>query len=95
MKPPSTILARHHIHPIYLTPIGSWPVLTWLESDLVPGLRGGGPQVPRPVTRKILRKGSYVVRSLKGMVGSSQKIYNQVRAVCGVGWDGVYDVAEG
>lgn len=41
---------------------------------------GGG--VPRAVTRKILRKGSFVVQALKGMVGSSQKIYNQIVELC-------------
>lgn len=34
---------------------------------------------PHGITRKILRKGSRVLQLLKGMVGSSQKIYNQVR----------------
>ncbi|KAJ9523865.1 hypothetical protein QJQ45_020067 [Haematococcus lacustris] len=38
--------------------------------------------LPRAITRKILRKGSYVVQALKGMVGGSQKIYNQIVELC-------------
>ena len=43
---------------------------------------GGGPphrSAPSGITRKILRKGSRVLQALKDMVGSSPKIYNQVR----------------
>lgn len=49
--------------------------------------------VPRAVTRKILRKGSYVVQALKGMVGTSPKIYNQIVELCVVKYrdsDGLY-----
>uniref|UniRef100_A0A7S0RMM1 Uncharacterized protein n=1 Tax=Chlamydomonas leiostraca TaxID=1034604 RepID=A0A7S0RMM1_9CHLO len=59
-----------------------------------PSSSGGGPPLqrsasgrvlgtaPRAVTRKILRKGSHIVQMLKSMVGSSQKIYNQVVELC-------------
>jgi len=53
------------------------------------GGRGGGGRAaqPRPspvtgITRKILRKGSRVLQVLKGMVGTSQKIYNQIVELC-------------
>eukprot|EP00195_Chlamydomonas_chlamydogama_P014869 CAMPEP_0202909070 /NCGR_PEP_ID=MMETSP1392-20130828/48159_1 /ASSEMBLY_ACC=CAM_ASM_000868 /TAXON_ID=225041 /ORGANISM="Chlamydomonas chlamydogama, Strain SAG 11-48b" /LENGTH=701 /DNA_ID=CAMNT_0049598681 /DNA_START=412 /DNA_END=2517 /DNA_ORIENTATION=- len=50
---------------------------------------------PRPtgITRKILRKGSRVLQILKEMVGSSQKIYNQIVELCVVKYrdgDGIY-----
>lgn len=34
------------------------------------------------ITRKILRKGSRVLQTLKAMVGNSQKIYNQIVELC-------------
>ncbi len=37
------------------------------------------------ITRKILRKGSRITQALKGMVGSSPKIYNQVGGTAGGG----------
>ncbi|KAG2491041.1 hypothetical protein HYH03_010488 [Edaphochlamys debaryana] len=40
----------------------------------------GGP--PPGITRKILRKGSRITQALKGMVGSSPKIYNQIVELC-------------
>ncbi len=62
------------------------------------GRRGGGAagagltMSTRPVTRKILRKGSFVVQLLRGMVGTSQKIYMQVgfceRVIFVVAWFG-------
>ncbi|MEW5319650.1 MAG: hypothetical protein WDW38_010793 [Sanguina aurantia] len=57
-------------------------------SSATAGLRafqGGGNGVhdslmsrPRPVTRKILRKGSRILQGLKGMLGTSQKIYGYI-----------------
>lgn len=61
-------------------------------SSATAGLRafqGGGNGVhdslmsrPRPVTRKILRKGSRVLQGLKGVSGTSQKIYSYVNKLC-------------
>ncbi len=49
-----------------------------------PGAPGAGQgQVVVGITRKILRKGSRILQALKGMVGSSPKIYNQVGQVVG------------
>ncbi|GLC43520.1 hypothetical protein PLESTM_001482300 [Pleodorina starrii] len=46
------------------------------------GPGGGGAVVG--ITRKILRKGSRITQALKGMVGSSPKIYNQIVELCTV-----------
>ncbi|KAG2423654.1 hypothetical protein HXX76_015171 [Chlamydomonas incerta] len=43
---------------------------------------GGGPVGGGGITRKILRKGSRITQALKGMVGSSPKIYNQIVELC-------------
>ncbi|KXZ51837.1 hypothetical protein GPECTOR_11g276 [Gonium pectorale] len=56
-------------------------------SHLLGGLgEGGGPGGGGVVgiTRKILRKGSRITQALKGMVGSSPKIYLQIVELCAV-----------